>query len=133
MMPIVRFVYNLLFPVVLILMLPGFVLRMIRRGNYRHKFWQRFGIYSPRVLEKIGTGGRIWLHAVSVGEVMIAMKLIRAMRDTDPSLGFVLSTTTSTGFKLAARAKCQWLERSITRSISTSPPGSQSARSARGS
>jgi len=109
-MPIVRFVYNLLFPVVLILMLPGFVLRMIRRGNYRHKFWQRFGIYSPRVLEKIGTGGRIWLHAVSVGEVMIAMKLIRAMRDTDPSLGFVLSTTTSTGFKLAARAKCQWLE-----------------------
>jgi len=110
MMAIVRFVYNLLFPVVLVLMLPSFVLRMIRRGNYRHKFWQRFGIYSPRVLEKIGAGGRTWMHAVSVGEVMIALKLIRAMRDADPSLEFVLSTTTSTGFKLAARAKCPWLE-----------------------
>ena len=109
-MAFVRFVYNLLFPIVLVLMLPSFVLRMIRRGNYRHKFWQRFGIYSPRVLEKIGAGGRTWMHAVSVGEVMIALKLIRAMRDADPSIEFVLSTTTSTGFKLAARAKCPWLE-----------------------
>ena len=110
MMVLIRFVYNLLFPIVLVLMLPGFVLRMIRRGNYRHKFWQRFGLYSPRVREKIGIGGRTWVHAVSVGEVMIAMKLIRAMRDADPSLEFVLSTTTSTGFKLAARSKCSWLE-----------------------
>ena len=110
MMALVRFVYNLIFPVVLVLMLPSFVLRMIRRGNYRHKFWQRFGIYSPRVLEKIGGGGRTWMHAVSVGEVMIAMKLIRAMRDADPTRAFVLSTTTSTGFKLAARAKSPWLE-----------------------
>lgn len=110
MMAVVRLAYNLVFPVVLLVMLPGFVLRMIRRGKYRHKFWQRFGIYSPRVLEKIRGGGRTWVHAVSVGEVMIALKLIRAMKDADPSLAFVLSTTTSTGFKLAARAKCAWLE-----------------------
>ena len=63
MMALVRFVYNLIFPVVLVLMLPSFVLRMIRRGNYRHKFWQRFGIYSPRVLEKIGGGGRTWMRS----------------------------------------------------------------------
>jgi len=108
MMFLIRWIYNLAFPVVLLILLPGFLVRMVKRGKYRHKFWQRFGIYSPRVLEKLGD--RIWVHAVSVGEVMIAMKLIQATREQDPSASFVLSTTTSTGFKLAARAKCPWLE-----------------------
>ena len=110
MMFLIRWIYNLAFPVVLLVLLPGFLVRMVKRGKYRHKFWQRFGIYSPRVLEKFGGGDRIWVHAVSVGEVIIAMKLIQAMREKDSSASFVLSTTTSTGFKLAARAKCPWLE-----------------------
>lgn len=109
MISLIRFFYNLLFPLVLVILLPGFLLRMIRRGKYRHKFWQRFGIYSPSVRQKIGDG-RVWVHAVSVGEVIIALKLIRAMRERDPEARFVLSTTTSTGFKLSARAKCPWLE-----------------------
>jgi len=109
MISIVRFLYNLLFPVVLVVLLPGFLLRMLRRGKYRHKFWQRFGIYSAGVRGRIGDG-RVWVHAVSVGEVMIALKLMRSLRDLDPEIRFVLSTTTSTGFKLAARAKSPWLE-----------------------
>ena len=107
---LIRWIYNLAFPVVLLVLLPGFLVRMLKRGKYRHKFCQRFGVYSPRVLQKFGGGDRIWVHAVSVGEVMIAMKLIQALREKDPASSFVLSTTTSTGFKLAARAKCPWLE-----------------------
>ncbi|MFM8365489.1 MAG: 3-deoxy-D-manno-octulosonic acid transferase [Verrucomicrobiota bacterium] len=106
----IRLLYNLLFPVVLLLMLPGFALRMIRRGKYRHKFWQRFAIYSEGVERKISGTGRIWIHAVSVGEVNIALKLIQTLREQDPSIEFVLSTTTSTGFKLAATRKTTWLE-----------------------
>ena len=106
----VRFLYNIVFPMAVLLMLPSFLLRMIRRGKYRHKFGQRFGIYSPGVREKIAGTGRVWLHAVSVGEVNIALKLIQALRDADPSLVFILSTTTSTGFKLAASRKSPWLE-----------------------
>ena len=106
----VRFLYNIVFPMAVLLMLPSFLLRMIRRGKYRHKFGQRFGIYSPGVREKISGTGRVWLHAVSVGEVNIALKLIQALRDADPSLVFILSTTTSTGFKLAASRKSPWLE-----------------------
>ena len=106
----IRLLYNFLFPVVLVLLLPGFLLRMIRRGKYRHKFWQRFAIYSEGVERKIAGTGRIWIHAVSVGEVNIAMKLIQALRESDSSLEFVLSTTTSTGFKLAATRKTSWLE-----------------------
>lgn len=106
----VRFLYNVIFPVAVLLMLPGFLLRMIRRGKYRHKFGQRFGIYSPGVREKIADTGRVWIHAVSVGEVNIALKLVQALRDANPTLAFVLSTTTSTGFKLAASRKSTWLE-----------------------
>ena len=106
----VRFLYNVVFPMAVLLMLPSFLMRMIRRGKYRHKFGQRFGIYSPGVRERIAGTGRVWLHAVSVGEVNIALKLIQALRDADPSLVFILSTTTSTGFKLAASRKSPWLE-----------------------
>lgn len=106
----VRLLYNLLFPIVLLVMLPGFALRMIRRGKYRHKFWQRFAIYSEGVERKIAGTGRVWIHAVSVGEVNIALKLIQTLREDDPGMEFVLSTTTSTGFKLAATRKTPWLE-----------------------
>jgi 3-deoxy-D-manno-octulosonic-acid transferase len=106
----VRLLYNLAFPFVLLALLPSFLLRMIRRGKYRHKFGQRFAIYSPRVLNKLRRDNNIWVHAVSVGEVLIALKLIGEMKKSDPSLRVVLSTTTSTGFRLASRRRTEWLE-----------------------
>lgn len=110
MITLLRLLYNLAFPVVLVLMLPSFVLRMLRRGNYRHKFGQRFGIYSRRVLSKLEGYRWTFIHAVSVGEVMIALKLITEMRKQDPELRVVLSTTTSTGYRLAHRHKSPLLE-----------------------
>ncbi len=107
---LLRLLYNLAFPVVLVLMLPSFVMRMLRRGNYRHKFGQRFGIYSRRVLAKLEGHRWTFVHAVSVGEVMIALKLITEMRKQDPELRVVLSTTTSTGYRLAHRHKSPLLE-----------------------
>lgn len=109
-MTAVRFLYNLAFPFVLIALLPSFLLRMLKRGKYRHKFGQRFAIYSPRVREKLARGGWTWVHAVSVGEVLIALKFIREMKRLEPGLEVVLSTTTSTGFALASREKSDWLE-----------------------
>ena len=109
-MVFLRLIYNLLFPVVLVVMLPSFIARMVRRGNYRHKFGQRFGIYSKRVLDKLGGQRWTWIHAVSVGEVMIALKLVQALRERYPDLRVVLSTTTSTGFRLAHRHKSPCLE-----------------------
>ena len=110
MMTAVRILYNLAFPFVLLALLPGFVFRMLKRGKYRHKFGQRFAIYSPRVRQKLSRGGWTWVHAVSVGEVMIALKLIREMKNHDPQLPVVLSTTTSTGFALASKEKGEHLE-----------------------
>ena len=110
MMTAVRILYNLAFPFVLLALLPGFLFRMLKRGKYRHKFGQRFAIYSPRVRQKLSRGGWTWVHAVSVGEVMIALKLIREMKNHDPQLPVVLSTTTSTGFALASKEKGEHLE-----------------------
>lgn len=44
---------------------------------------------------------RLWLHAVSVGEVMAALPVLRAVRGLDPGLEIVLSVTTSSGHKTA--------------------------------
>jgi 3-deoxy-D-manno-octulosonic-acid transferase len=109
-MTAIRLLYNLAFPFVLLALLPGFLFRMLRRGKYRHKFGQRFGIYSPRVREKLARGGWTWIHAVSVGEVLIAQKFIRELKRREPDLHVVLSTTTSTGFALASTEKSGWLE-----------------------
>lgn len=102
--------YNLCFPFVLLALLPGFVLRMTRRGKYRHKFGQRFGIYSPNVRRRLAGKSWVWIHAVSVGEVFIAQKIARALRATRSDFHAVLSTTTSTGFALAGSGAPDWME-----------------------
>ena len=95
------FIYRALFPVAFLCMLPGFIARMLRRGNYRHRFGQRFGIYSARVLKRLEPGGRIWIHAVSVGEMMMGLKLARTLQAAKPGQRILVSTTTSTGFAVA--------------------------------
>ena len=100
----IRFLYNLLWPIGLILFLPGYLRKMFRRGGYRRKFAQRFAIYSRDLRKRLETQHTIWLHAVSVGEVAIALKLARAMIAINPALRFALTTTTTTGFAFAEKS-----------------------------
>lgn len=98
------FVYNALFAVAYVLMLPSFLLRMKRRGGYRARMGDRFAKYPAEVSKLLSTGGpRIWVHAVSVGEVQVAGQLMRTMRQIDPSVKFVFSTTSSTGWRTAEK------------------------------
>ena len=95
--------YNLVFPVAFVLLLPGYLRRMVRRGHYRRHFWQRFGFYSPAVRASLAAlSDPVWLQAVSVGEMLVALKLLAALRESEPELPLVLSTTTTTGHALAA-------------------------------
>lgn len=66
---------------------------------------QRLGLYPQKVYDRIGKGADLWIHAVSVGEVMIASVIIRELRGRDPFLKIVISTTTSTGRKVAETLK----------------------------
>ncbi|MEI7903287.1 MAG: glycosyltransferase N-terminal domain-containing protein, partial [bacterium] len=94
--------YNLLFAVAYVAMLPQFLLRMRRRGGYRNRFGDRFGRYPDEVAGRLRSmDGAVWIHAVSVGEVYVAGQVMRSLRDRLPELRFVFSTTSSTGWKEA--------------------------------
>jgi 3-deoxy-D-manno-octulosonic-acid transferase len=91
-------------------MLPGLLRRMLRRGNYQRKFGQRFARYDEAVRTRLAGGDRVWVHSISVGETLLALRLIRQMRELRPGLRVVLSATTSTGFALAEENASDWLE-----------------------
>ena len=105
--------YNLLFAAVYPLLLPGFLLRMCRRGGYAARFLDRFAIYPEEVMREFrgALGGHddfvpsefVWIHAVSVGEVQVAGQLMREWRRVEPGVRFCFSTTSSTGWRMAER------------------------------
>jgi 3-deoxy-D-manno-octulosonic-acid transferase len=104
------FLYNALFPVALIFMLPKIALRMLRRGGYREKFSQRLGRFAHDDLARLAAREWTWVHSISVGETLLALKLARKIHELDPARNIVLSVTTSTGFAVAKPAACEWLE-----------------------
>lgn len=106
----IRLIYNLLWPIGLLLFLPGYLVKMFRRGGYREKFGQRFGIYDRHLSARLYWKKPIWLHAVSVGEVTIALKLSRQIRALKPDQHFVLTTTTTTGFAFANKNAPDWID-----------------------
>ena len=107
--------YNVLFALVYPLLLPGFLMRMLRRGGYAARMGDRFALYpagsfgEDRPLYdshkdfRRETGDFIWIHAVSVGEVQVAAQLMREWRKVEPNVRFCFSTTSSTGWKIAEK------------------------------
>src|SRR2546428_971677 len=106
----IRFIYNLLWPLGLLFFLPGYFTKMLRRGGYREKFGQRLGIYDRALRARVSKQRSTWLHAVSVGEVNVALKLANALRTHEPDLHCALTTTTTTGFALARKNAPLWIE-----------------------
>jgi 3-deoxy-D-manno-octulosonic-acid transferase len=94
-------IYSALLSLSLIVTLPYWLLQMSRHGKYRAGLWQRLGAI-PTALQAGDTKPTIWVHAVSVGEVVSASGVIEGLRKEFPSHRIVVSTTTSTGQKLAA-------------------------------
>jgi 3-deoxy-D-manno-octulosonic-acid transferase len=70
---------------------------MRRRGNWRKGFSQRFGIYDTKLKQALTNRDRIWMHAVSVGEVNVCTQIIQGIEPRLPNLKIVVSTTTTTG------------------------------------
>ena len=94
--------YSALLAFFLLLTLPYWLLQMMRHGKYRAGLRQRFGGVPPALLDH-GEQPAIWVHAVSVGEVVASSAVIRALQHKFPSHRVLISTTTSTGQKLAAQ------------------------------
>lgn len=93
--------YNLLLPVFLIISIPGYLIKMKKRGGFGTGLSERFGIYSKHAADE--PKGGLYVHAVSVGEVFIALKFIREWCKTH-SEPVILATSTATGHQVARDA-----------------------------
>ncbi|MFM7374974.1 MAG: 3-deoxy-D-manno-octulosonic acid transferase, partial [Chthoniobacterales bacterium] len=82
--------------------------RMFRRGDYRRNFGQRFARYSPELRDRLASGQWLWVHAVSVGELLIALKLLAELHRRRPEWKFIVSNTTSTAHALALSKQQDW-------------------------
>ncbi len=94
--------YSALLALFLTLTLPYWLLQMMRHGKYRAGLRQRFGAI-PSTLAARSEEPVIWVHAVSVGEVVAASAVVKALQEKFPSHRVLISTTTSAGQKLAAQ------------------------------
>ncbi|WP_395740695.1 3-deoxy-D-manno-octulosonic acid transferase [Prosthecobacter sp.] len=102
--------YNLALPLGLVLMLPGAFIKMRRRNGRWQDLAQRIGFFpreTQAAIDALPQRERFWVHAVSVGEVGVAKKLIARLLKTQSDLGIVLSTTTPTGYALAQELAVQ--------------------------
>lgn len=93
--------YSLALVVAIVIALPYWLFRMAWSGRYRHGLSQRLGLISPGLRKFVGERSTIWIHAVSLGEVIAASRLIERIQSLDPGLQMVISTTTRTGQRLA--------------------------------
>lgn len=101
--PLVYLIYNLLLPFVLIVGFPAFVVKGLRRGGLARNFRQRLGVFRSSDLFEPSEAKEspLWIHAVSVGEVFLALKVVEAIQKGSPKQRIILSVTTTTGFAVA--------------------------------
>jgi 3-deoxy-D-manno-octulosonic-acid transferase len=94
-------VYSALLALGLLVSLPYWLFQMMRHGKYHGGLAERMGTV-PEKLRAANPKPTIWVHAVSVGEVLAVSGLVSEMRLRFPGCRIVVSTTTDTGQKLAA-------------------------------
>jgi 3-deoxy-D-manno-octulosonic-acid transferase len=89
--------YNLILILASIFALPFYSFKMITAGKYRRSVLQKLGFLPKNLTECLAGKSPIWLHAVSVGEVLSSISIIRMIRDRYPNHKIILSTVTETG------------------------------------
>jgi len=92
-----RFVQAFGSPVILALAL----WRCLRNRNYLATLWQRLGFLPASFRQTVP--GAIWLHAISVGEAISAVELVRQLRQSLPRSPVFVSVSTLAGFEMASQ------------------------------
>src|SRR5258708_10019279 len=92
--------YTLLLGLLVLLSLPWWIFQMVRSGKYRYGLTERLG-KMPTRLTQPSEQPSIWIHAVSVGEVLAITRLVDHLKEKHPQYPVFISTTTLTGHFLA--------------------------------
>jgi 3-deoxy-D-manno-octulosonic-acid transferase len=98
----VYFIYSFLMGLAALLLLPYWLVQGMRHGKYLSNLGERLGFSFPSLRKlPLDRPNGIWIHAVSVGEVLSGVSLARRLKAEYPGRPLVVSTTTITGQALA--------------------------------
>ncbi len=91
--------YSLIYSIVIIFLLP---FKYLKRPKEIRRRWlrEKFGFIDSSIIS-LSSSSCIWIHAVSVGEVMASLPLLRSLKNRYPSKKIIISTITDTGQKVA--------------------------------
>lgn len=92
-------VYNILFCLFGMFYIPYALIK----GKWHEGFKKRLGKFSENEIKRFSERNNIWIHAVSVGEVLAVTRLIDEIRKVYPNHRIVCSTVTQTGYKIACQ------------------------------
>ena len=95
--------YNMLLSVAALGLAPWYAWRVLVSGKYRKSTGPKLGFHPAHTLENLEGSPRIWIHAVSVGEVTAAAPILAKLRQMHPRGVLLLSTSTETGQEAARR------------------------------
>src|SRR5258708_38093665 len=85
-----------------LLLVPYWLVKGLRHGKDLSNLGERLGLSFPALAKlPADSTGAIWIHAVSVGEVLSGITLARRLKETYPNRSVIVSTTTQTGQALA--------------------------------
>ena len=96
----ILFFYNLALVVTLAVTSPWWLFKMATAEKYRD-LTKRLGSLPPLLLQNTAASQVVWIHAVSVGEVLAITRLVEELNAVFPTCRVVVSTTTRTGQALA--------------------------------
>jgi 3-deoxy-D-manno-octulosonic-acid transferase len=97
----ILFFYNLALLAALVAGAPWWLFRMASTQKYREGLSQRLGWIRPELIRLCRVRPVIWVHAVSVGEVLAVSRLVKTLDAALPGYFIAVSTATRTGQALA--------------------------------
>lgn len=95
--------YNIILSAAAVIIAPYYLLKIIFTGKYRKSILQKLGGRQSKILGGLKKAPRVWVHAVSVGEVTAAAPIVASLKKKRPEVEIIFSTSTETGQEMAKK------------------------------
>lgn len=95
--------YNILLFMAALVGIPYYFSKMVFTGKYRKSLIPKLGGRQAHILAGLKDTPRVWVHAVSVGEVTAAKPIVASLKQLRPDVEIIFSTSTETGQEMAQR------------------------------